>query len=110
MKNINIKINENLVNEAKSKYYEDTLNTLADFIAMAPEYDYNRDNLGMSSWIKDLLNALKNDNNRLNEDSLNGKADPAAEIKKLKNMIVTLISDALNESVSTDYKLNFDND
>lgn len=110
MKNIDKKINENLVKESKSKYYEDTLNTLADFIAMAPEYDYDRDNLGMKSWIGDFLNALEKDNNRLNKDSLNGKADPAAEIKKLKNIIVTLISDALNESVSTDYKLNFNND
>lgn len=110
MKNINKRINENLIKEAKSKYYEDTLNALADFIAMAPEYDYDRDNLGMKNWIKYLLNALKNDNNRLNEDSLNGKADPAAEIKKLKTIIVTTVSDALNESVSTDYKLNYDND
>lgn len=110
MKNIDKRINENLVNEAKSKYYEDTLNTLADFIAMAPEYDYDRDNLGMKSWIGDFLNALEKDNNRLNEDSLNGKADPAAEIKKLKTIIVTIISNALNESVSTDYKLNYDND
>lgn len=110
MKNINKRINENLIKEAKSKYYEDTLNALADFIAMAPEYDYDRDNLGMKSWIGDFLNALEKDNNRLNEDSLNGKADPAAEIKKLKTIIVTIISNALNESVSTDYKLNYDHD
>ena len=104
MKNLKDFMNESAVNEAKSNYYEDTLNALADFIATAPEYDYDIDNPNMRSWVGDLLTALENDNNRLNEDSLNSKVNPASEIKKLKNVISTLISEALNKSVSVGTK------
>ncbi len=105
MKTLKDFMNESVINEAKSNYYEDTLNALVDLIATAPEYDYDIDNPNMRPWVGDLLIALENDNNRLNEDSLNNKVNPAGEIKKLKNIIATLISEALNKSVSTDAKL-----
>lgn len=108
MKSILTTINEATVNEAKLKYYEETLNMLANVLAIAPECQYNMDLSGDLRYaIMDFLEALRSDNEALNDASMNGKAEPSNDIQKLKTQFGKILADGLSKSCSVDYECNW---
>lgn len=101
MKSLNEQINESLITEANvpnMKYYKNTLNTLSTLIESMPLHNYNTH--AMESMIKDFFIELRLDNETINEDSMNGKCDPDAEIIKLKSKVGAVIIEALAKSCS----------
>ena len=88
------------INEARGQYYDDTITELCYLIENAPNNSYNLDSGSVSWAVEAFLNALRRDNDIVNEASMNGEIDPDAAIAKLKTKIGKAISDALIKSCS----------
>ena len=95
MKTLKTTMNESLI-----QYYDDTITELCYLIENAPNDRYTLDSGSISWAVSEFLNALRRDNDIVNEASMNGEIDPDAAIAKLKTKIGKLISDALAKSCS----------